>query len=98
MGSTNMSTKTSLSLGESLNILQASKLYSRAEISLQKSSTIELKADAVQIADSAGLQLILSLKKEVDTCGGKLSWKNPSLPLLESARLLGLFEDLGLHN
>jgi ABC-type transporter Mla MlaB component len=93
-----MSTKTSLSLGASLSILQASKLHQRLGISLEKSSTIELKADKVQKVDSAGLQLILSLKKEVDTCGGELSWKNPSIALLEAARLLGLFEDLGLHH
>jgi ABC-type transporter Mla MlaB component len=93
-----MSTKTSLSLGESLNISQVSNLHQRLAISLGKCSTIELKADTVQIADSAGLQLILSLKKEVDTCGGKISWKNPSPPLLDAARILGLFEDLGLHN
>lgn len=52
IGITHMSTKTNISLGESLNIIQASRLYDRLTISLEKSSSIELKADAVQIANS----------------------------------------------
>lgn len=92
-----MINKTSLSLGESLDISQATSLHGRMLRALEKSSTIELKADAVQKADTAGLQLLLSLKKEVTMQGGEIIWKKPSKNLLDSAQLLGLFEHLGLH-
>jgi len=92
-----MSAKTSFSCGESLDIAVVKSLHSRLHKSLQKSSTIELKADAVEKADTAGLQLFVSLKSEIDSLGGSLVWKNPSSALLDSAKLLGMDECLGLH-
>jgi anti-anti-sigma factor len=92
-----MSDKTSISLGENLDISNVSKLHSRLNASLQKSSTIELKADVVKKTDSAGLQLILSIKREVEKVGGTILWKKPSKELIDTAVLLGLFEHLGLH-
>lgn len=91
-----MSSKTTLSFGESLDITQANSLQGRLERSLQKSSTIELKANAVEKADTAGLQLILALKNEAETRGGAISWKKPSAALLEAAQRLGLTTALGL--
>ncbi len=92
-----MATKTTFSCGEALDIAQAGGLYSRLQKSLQKSSTIELKAEGVQKVDTAGLQLMLSLSNEVKKCGGELIWKSPSPVLLGAAKLLGLDKKLGLH-
>jgi len=91
-----MTNKTSLSLGENLDISNVSKLHSRLTSSLQKSSTIELKADTVKKADSAGLQLLLTIKREVENIGGSIVWKKPSKELVDTAVLLGLVEHLGL--
>ncbi len=85
-----MTSKTSFSCGEALDISHASNLYQRLQKSLQKSSTIELKADKVKKADTAGLQLFVALAQEVTSQGGSIAWKKPSEELLSIARQLGL--------
>lgn len=92
-----MATKTSFSCGEALDIAHAAALQARLEKSLQKSSTIELKADAVEKVDTAGLQLIVAVKKEAQASGGNIIWKKPSEKLLTSAKSLGLSQHLGLN-
>ncbi|GAA6169127.1 STAS domain-containing protein [Sessilibacter corallicola] len=92
-----MSDKTSFSCGEYLDITQVSNLYGRLQKSLQKSVNIELKADKVNKADTAGLQMFVALKREISTTDGNLIWKNPSEGLINSAKLLGLAEELGLE-
>ncbi|MFT5579756.1 MAG: anti-anti-sigma regulatory factor [Paraglaciecola psychrophila] len=92
-----MNNKTSFSCGESLDIASVKSLQTRLQKSLQKSSIIELKADAVEKADTAGLQLFVALKNEIDKLGGSVVWKNPSTALINCAVLLGLDETLGLQ-
>ena len=91
-----MADKTTFSCGEALDISHAAALYARFEKSLQKSSIIELKAETIQKVDTAGLQLIVSIKKEVETLGGNIIWKKPSQQLLSAAQALGLSSALGL--
>ncbi len=91
-----MTNKTSFSCGEALDIVHAVALQNRLLKSLEKSSVIELKADAVQKADSAGLQLMAVLAREVEKTGGRLIWKKPSEPLITAARQLGMDTALGL--
>ena len=91
-----MASKTSFSCGDALDIANAASLQTRFEKSLQKSSTIELKADAVEKVDTAGLQLIIAVQKEALASGGKIIWKNPSQKLIASAKSLGLHQHLGL--
>lgn len=93
-----MADKTSFSCGEALDITNAAALHTRLERSLQKASVIEFKADAVDKVDTAGLQLIVSIKKEVETLGGGIVWKKPSEKLITSAKALGLSKHLGLES
>jgi ABC-type transporter Mla MlaB component len=93
-----MATKTSFSCGEALDIAHVASLQTRLEKSLQKSSILELKAEAVEKVDTAGLQLIISIKKEVQTSGGNIIWRKPSEKLLTSAKSLGLSDHLGLSS
>jgi anti-anti-sigma regulatory factor len=92
-----MASKTTFSCGDALDIVHASSLYSRLQKSLEKSTTIELKADAVEKADTAGLQLIAALSKEAAKTGGKLIWKKPSKTLTDAAERLGLSQSIGLN-
>jgi anti-anti-sigma factor len=92
-----MTTKTTFSCGEALDIVHAIALHNRLQKSLSKSSTIELKADKVEKADTAGLQLMLSLSQEVQKTSGELIWKNPSPALIKAAHLLGLDKPLNLN-
>jgi len=91
-----MAVKTTFSCGESLDITEVASLQARLHKSLQKSSTIELKADDVKKADTAGLQLFVALERDVSNTGGALVWKKPSQALIDAARLLGLEKELGL--
>ena len=91
-----MSTKTSFPCGDSLEISAVKSLHSQLHKILQESSLIELEADAVEKADTAGLQLLVSFKAKIDSLGGTLVWKNPSAALLDSAKLLGLIDSLGM--
>ncbi len=91
-----MTAKTTFSCGEQLDVTVAASLYARLQKSLQKSSTIELKSGSVKRADTAGLQLMVALAREVANTGGELIWKTPSEELLKAARLLGLDKELGL--
>lgn len=91
-----MASKTTFSCGELLDITAAAALSARLQKSLQKSANIELKADSVSKADTAGLQLFVALAREVEKTGGSLTWKKPSPALVETAVLLGLDGELGL--
>jgi len=91
-----MATRTSFSCGESLDITAVHALQKRLDGALKKSSTIELKADAVHKADTAGLQLMLSLAQEVERQGGRIIWKKPTNALISYAQQLGLAKPLGL--
>lgn len=91
-----MSPDSSFSCGDSLDITLAAALHSRLQMSLQKSSSIELQASSVRIADTAGLQLFVALNSEIRRTGGELIWVKPSRALVDAAALLGLENELGL--
>ena len=91
-----MAAKTTFSCGDLLDISVVAGLQARLRKSLEKSSTIELKADSVKKADTAGLQVFVALMREVESTGGCLIWKKPSDELIKAASLLGLDEALGL--
>jgi anti-anti-sigma regulatory factor len=91
-----MATKTSLSLGKSLDITQAEKLQKRLLAAMEKRCDIEITADSVERADTAGLQLLLALHKGVTLQGHNIIWKHPSSALCTSANRLGISANLGL--
>ena len=91
-----MATRTSFSCGEFIDITVVHSLHERLQKSMTRAFTIELKADAVKKADTAGLQLLLALSKEVQRNDGKLIWKKPTESLIHSAQLLGISDALGL--
>ena len=92
-----MTNRTSFSCGENLDIANATSMHQRLQKSLQKSATIEIKADKVSKADTAGLQLLAALAIEATNRGGSLIWKKPSETLLTTARQLGLSQALMLQ-
>lgn len=86
--------KTSVDCGEAMTIAQSAELHQKLKAALEDSSSIELKADAVEKVDTAGLQLIIALEHEIEKVSGKLSWKDPSDTLKQAATTLGLAERL----
>ena len=91
-----MAARTRFSCGDALDIRQVAALHDRLKKALLRSSTIELLADRVERADTAGLQLLVALVAETEQCGGAVSWKKPSRALIDAATLLGLERALGL--
>ena len=91
-----MSQKCSFSCGRSLDIPQAEKLQKRLLAALEKNCDIELTGESVERVDTAGLQLLLAFQKAVNQQGSKITWKLPSEILINSARKLGIAEELRL--
>ncbi len=89
-----MSNKTTFTCEKNINIANASTLRQKLLEALEVSSSIELKADKVQKADTAGLQVFVALKKEISDSGVKLQWMDPSDALISAAKQLGLYEQL----
>lgn len=93
-----MSDKTTFTCAEAIDISHAQSIHDRLLKSMHKSLTIEVKADRVVKADTAGLQVFVSLINEVQSLGGKVIWRKPSAALLQSAALMGVTDALGLHD
>lgn len=91
-----MAGKSSFSIGKNVEISTVASLHERMLKAIDKSNSIDLKAEAVERIDSAGLQLILSFRRELQQSGGDLTWKHPSDKLRDAANLLGMSEELGL--
>ncbi len=80
-----------------LHIAEVQTLYERLKDALQAGHGLRVKAQAVERADAAGLQLMLACVNEMALQGLSFEWQNPSHALLSSARLLGLAGELGLE-
>ena len=85
-----MSKKTTLTLPERVDISQGDVLQAKMDKLLAKDvSKIELKADKVERADSAGIQLLLSFQIAATAAGREVIILKPSEELLNAAELLG---------
>jgi anti-anti-sigma regulatory factor len=91
-----MAEKTTIDCGTRLSIDQAESLYQSFETALLTGADLSLKAGDVQFSDTAGLQMIISLKKTLAQTGHDITWKNVSDNLKETAGYLGLTEPLNL--
>lgn len=88
-----MTQKTTLTLPERLDITQADSIRDRMEKALAKqASKIEMKADKVERADSAGIQLLLSFIAAARDANMEMILLKPSDELLAAVELLGSTE------
>lgn len=79
-----------------LDIATAGALHRQLLRALQSQEPVEIDGRAVCKVHTAALQLFLSLAVEAHLRKLPVLWRNPSPTLLESARLLGLSDSLGL--
>lgn len=63
---------------------------------LASGGAMRIDGSAVQSADTAGLQLLLALRRDVLASGTSFEWHGISPVLLETGALLGLSAALGL--
>ena len=81
-----------------LDIAAASALHQQLLSALQVGEPLEIDGQEVRKVHAAVLQLFLSLMNEAQSLGLSVCWRNPSPPLVESARLLGLADQLKLDS
>jgi len=91
-------TKPEIRLDSTLNIQNVSALYDLLLKTLEDHSTIELDASAVKVVDTATLQLFVVLKQESIKLQKEVNFEFPSDNFIESAKILGVYEMLGLDS
>jgi anti-anti-sigma regulatory factor len=79
-----------------LDIAAASTLHQQLLNAVQAREPLDIDGQAVRRIHAAVLQLFLSLITEARALNLPVRWLNPSPALVESARLLGLTDALGL--
>ena len=78
-------------------IAQVESIKLRLSELLADGGPILLVTERLERIDAVCLQLLLVFSKEVDARGQVLNWQKPSAVLQDSARLLGLSDQLGLN-
>ena len=92
-----MAKKTTITLGEALDIAHASKLKERLAGCLAKNLPVSVSAEKVEKADTAGLQIMCCFIKEVEQMGNSVTWQKPNDSIYTIAQLLGLTSALRLE-
>lgn len=91
-----MADRINIDCGERLSIENVEQLYSEMESALASGTDIELDGRQVHYCDTAGLQLVVSLRRELQKTGHDIHWSGVSDHLSETASYLGLCSPLGL--
>lgn len=86
----------SLQFDGMLDIRQAGELKQTLVQALEKTQSVILQAQAVERADTAGLQLLTAFFIDARAKEIGIVWQSPSEPLIKAAELLGLTKVLSL--
>lgn len=93
-----MSDIVTVNCGVRLSIDQIDNLYAECETAIGTGSNIEMDCSQVEYCDTAGLQLVLSVKETLLARGCEFSWKSPTQVLTQTAQYLGLVSALNFSN
>jgi anti-anti-sigma regulatory factor len=88
------SAEASFSLPEKLTIVNADQVHKTLEEWFKNGQEAELDGCAVTQVDTAGLQILISLKNTLSAEGTTLTWGELSEPLKAAIGLAGLAKDL----
>jgi ABC-type transporter Mla MlaB component len=91
-----MSERIRIHCGERLSIEHVEALYSEMESALSSEADVELDGGDVHYCDTAGLQLLVSLRRELQKTSHDVHWLASSDTLRETSGYLGLCSSLGL--
>ena len=86
-----------IELDATLNIQNVVNLYERLKKSYAENNAIEINASQVKSIDTSTLQLLFALKKDAIKNQKQVIFIKPSLKFVESARLLGLLDELEIQ-
>jgi anti-anti-sigma factor len=83
--------------GTELTAATAPKIRSMVADALQHGQVMELHLQSVISYDTAGLGLLVGLKRRIEAANGHLVCVNPSVPLFTGIRKLGLHRVLDIR-
>jgi anti-anti-sigma regulatory factor len=86
----------SLILDSVLVINDAKSLMQKINQLVESNDDISIDASAVEMIDTAILQLLLAATIKIRSSENKINWINPSDKFISNASLLGLTESLGI--
>lgn len=89
-------TKPEITLDATLNIQSVSALHEKLSKILLDHSVLEIDASAVKMIDTASLQLFVVLKQESIRMHKEVNFEFPSDRFIDAAKVLGIYEMLGL--
>ena len=94
-----MGATVSFNLPQNLTIANVHGLHEEFEalVDKQDCDAVVLKAEDVQRADTAGLQLLLAFMQATRERQITVTWDHPSVSLCNAADLLGLGNAIGIH-
>jgi anti-anti-sigma regulatory factor len=86
-----------ITLDANLSIQNVVKLYERMKASYTAFNGLEINASQVAAIDTTTLQVLVALKKDADKNEREVTFTSPSPRFIESAKLLGLLDVLGIN-
>ncbi|AFU97315.1 STAS domain-containing protein [Simiduia agarivorans] len=86
-----------IALGANLDVSQVQEKYKLFEDALARASSFTVDLSSINRIDTAGIQLLLAFKKEVQFRSGNVTWTAPAQPFLDVASQLGLAHEFEGH-
>lgn len=83
-----------IQLASTITIANAPELLTEVLAAIDDSTSVVIDGSAVSRIDTAGLQVLCALQKELSAHAGKIQWNGVSSELANSTRLLGLCDFL----
>ncbi|SFG72945.1 STAS domain-containing protein [Neptunomonas qingdaonensis] len=83
-------------LPEQLTIFEVADCKAEFITQMNRSSVLELDVSALKKIDSAGVQLLFSVKQALQEKGGDICWVGTSELLVSNARWLGMCDALNI--
>jgi ABC-type transporter Mla MlaB component len=89
--------ESALALAADCRVSQVDELKAKLSRALAQKAPVVLDASAVKQVDAAGLQLLAAFVRERQAKDRTVEWRDPSPPLVDAARRLGLAAMLRLE-
>ena len=85
-----------IKLDQSLTITEVSTLRETLKCYADSTQDISLDGSKVKIIDTTSMQLLLAFFRHLESNNCYINWLEPSEPILNIAKLLGVDSELGL--
>lgn len=93
-GSDKKASRITLAKHQDISII--SNLHGRLKKCANRQVDVNMSTENLESIDASTLQLLLSFVQQIHSDGNNVNWQSPSPALLDSARLIGLEDELFL--